>query len=205
VLLPDSEEPVVNDCINVIRKFSETNMDPQRQMVWATWLLVLIGIGTWIVARRSARQQLRAYLGVSFRWTGAGDQNKWLYGEELLTGVFVTNHGQTPARNIRFRGATKVFSKTPSLDEIDRFQFDGRSEAPRPLCPHALPLYFLISCHDAKEERPAGGRVYAIGTINYDDVFDQPHCTKFCVYFDERFGKRTGGPWVVANIHNDIN
>jgi hypothetical protein len=127
----------------------------------------------------------------------------WLHGAELVTGVFVTNHGQTPARNVRFRGATKVFAGPPSLEAIACVPLEGKKEEPRPLHPGALPLYFLMRCNNASQERPEGGRVYAVGTIDYDDVFGQSHWTKFCVYYDEQFGNETGGPWVVADGHND--
>jgi len=168
----------MTDCIQIV------NVVIQSVLTLVTLGLLVVGIQAWRIARRSAEQQLRAYLGASYRWIPEiADQ--CLDQKTLGTAIFVSNHGQTPARNVRFRGATKILPASPSTAQIDQVVIDAKEQAPRPCPPQGVPLYFQMQCHDTPRGCSAGERVYAVGSIEYDDVFDKRRCTKFCTYWTE--------------------
>lgn len=184
----------------------ETVTDHQLQIATtsATCILALLAVITWAQMRTSAERQLRAYLGVSFRWaSGAGDFNMDFNWAALHTGLFVSNHGQTPARNVCFRGACKVLPQSPSTDKIRLALLEAGTSAPQTSNPGGLPLYFLVQADGRAQPEADGERLYAFGTIDYDDAFGVTRFTHFCVYWDEERKQKTGGGWVPADIHND--
>ena len=139
-----------------------------------------------VVAERQKvlwQMQMRAYLSVL-----VGN----FYEQDAAVGAFmqaqpvVLNTGNTPAKNVRFKGVVDIrpFPPGPTFD----FRLpDTDSEAsattigPRQdnFMPFAATRRFsdeeIIEAH-----RAIHSRVYIYGTINYDDTFTESHITNFC-------------------------
>ena len=157
---------------------------------------------TWKRSFEASMRQQRAYLGFSFRWLGSSDNHEDLIKGEQRTGVYISNHGQTPAHKVTFRGVCKILSAVPSEREVEAVLENLKSEPPRTCNPGGLPLYFLLESPDPVREPLESEHVYAIGSIQYEDVFHDKHSTKFCVYWSDSFKEKTNGGWLYASVFN---
>lgn len=158
-------------------------------------------------------QQLRAYLGVSSRWVGPSDFNMPLEIEgagRYGTKIFVTNHGKTPARNVRVRGACEVLPATLYPDQI-RAALDIVPSNPRNLVPRvcdpnsALPLFYHLRGAGAPREPGPNDRIYKFGVITYSDIFGFERCRRFASYWDPQAVEIMGSGWVTADQHNEVD
>jgi len=136
--------------------------DPNQIIAFFTVVLAAVGIATWFIMRQSARRQLRAYLGFGFRWfDGKDDHNMPLALDKDgrdLTAIFVSNHGQTPAHDVRFRGTCRVLAEADAEKAVrDSLspEWHVGDEAPRlcdPRTGEAYPLYYLVRGKEAHRE-----------------------------------------------------
>lgn len=167
-------------------------------------------VATVLVMAWTTVRQLRAYLGVSARWRdGDLDSNQQLYcdaNRQFVTGLFVTNHGLTPARNVRVRASMDILPATLAPDAIHVALCRQRShpinEAPRVANPgNSLPLFYQIAGGDATKVPGPGESIYVFGEVKYDDVFGVERLTRFASYWDPM--STTGSGWRAASQHND--
>ncbi len=126
-------------------------------------------------ARGTAIKQLRAYLGVTSR-----DMPNLTVGQKQVAGIFVTNHGQTPANKVRYWGDVRIreyplVGSLPSLGLRSDFL---------PVNPgQKIPIAFETIGQLSEQER-AGiisgtSRIYLYGEIEYFDVFGDRRTTMF--------------------------
>jgi hypothetical protein len=188
---------------------SKQDLKAQQDMAyWALWMLIVSAVGLVVSVfglcallyslkqtrtaikdtRELGETQMRAYLNLVETETEA--LHGILRDDEKASVEFkFTNSGSTPARNakyiatieinehpIKFTGGDLVI---PSSDEIaptntvhnGQILF-GNAESAR-----ALTESEILSCF-----KDSSKRLYMFGIIHYDDVFGNPHKTRFCSY-----------------------
>ncbi|MGB6944947.1 MAG: hypothetical protein WBE37_21295, partial [Bryobacteraceae bacterium] len=137
----------------------------------------------------------RAYIGVTDAFINGADPEKnipeRLRGGANIFDIEITNKGVTPARHIRSWGAARVVTRLFDTDNPiypipleSRTYKDGKDlisgvkDYLKPggiINPPQLTLLLNLLAH----------RYFmAFGVTEYRDIFEQPHSTKFCVYFD---------------------
>ena len=188
-------------------------MDVPNDII-AGFTAVLAGaaIVTWMEIRKTGQRQLRAYLGFSFRWISGvdvppnhGDYNMVLgQGDDGHdeVGIFMSNHGQTPAHDVRFLGACILLPDKDARARVAELlqqkwdeTGDGAYRLVYPRAGESLPSYYLLRSKHGHVEPMGGQHIYAYGKVEYKDIFETVHSTTFCFFHDVEFGKVTGGPW----------
>lgn len=171
-------------------------------------LAIIISVGTAIVAIKTARAELRAYISVDFSGTKTTrDPNS---GAGFFSvDVEFQNCGKTPAYKLRPRGrlipidyplpATYVFEKTPPPDGQSIITLNpGKG--------FVIPCQSMIFTKESADQILSGTsvRLYAVGEIEYVDTFGKEHHTNFCSHVD--FSSRGGKAiWGASERHNDCD
>ncbi len=163
-----------------------------------------------VVTVWAAIRQTRAYLGVSFRWIGPRDINEGCEKDAAgrwTTHVFVSNHGSTPAHEVRFKGLCRILPAELEPDALRcTIDAEGKFEAPRISNPGSgLPLYYELRGSAPGRPPLAGERVYAFGHVAYVDIFGWDRSTRFAAYWDEDAIMAAGSGWVAADQHNEAD
>jgi hypothetical protein len=178
-----------------------------------TALLAVFTFFLWRSATVTAKRQLRAYLGFSNRWfDGIKDrviEKGNLPDRRPTMGMFVNNHGQTPATDVRFRGGCEVFGESEAEARIAMI-LDPPSTAndkpPRVCDPRpgeALPLYYRMNASVAEQADPAKKEhVYVFARVRYRDTFDDSHTSTLCIFYAPEQLNENGDPWIHAPHHN---
>lgn len=128
---------------------------------------------------------LRPYLGFSFRWLPARPDERPVFDAvgNAQCGIYLSNHGLTPARDVQFCGALLVGAGiAPVSDEqlraIEQLE-NPEHFHPRPCYPAkhgGLPLYYVLTCDDG----PIGNRLlHAVGLATYKDTLGQKFESRF--------------------------
>jgi hypothetical protein len=151
------------------------------------------------VARDTEKRSLRAYVGTA-------DIKITENPSQITLGV--ENHGQTPARHVKVFSSWHVVQKGQSLPKD--FSFPDLDECPDSLksetalypkvplpavtetgnCPLVLgKMALAVSGHST---------LYLYGHVDYEDVFDNPHTTTFCLTW-------ASGTSSYCDRHNEID
>lgn len=218
VRIADSGDAVAKQKQELRELRHETNESGlAKSTIWlavVTTLLAIATFGLWRGAVISNRQALRAYVGFSFRWIAAGsDFNMILERPHGVnrTAVFVSNHGQTPANRVRFKGECRLLKDPEAersiglfLDSADWPLPNGAWKQCDPRGGEAFPLFYEVKGKEQyrNPDTENGERIYAFGCVEYTDIFRRPQSARFCVYHDPQHQADTGGPWVSAPFHN---
>lgn len=139
-------------------------------------VLGAVGISIWsnLIIRKTAKHELRAYLGVgSVRAApdGAG---------HITARVIISNFGSTPAQNI----VTKVAGV---VREFPSQVLDGTGPAPEPqICPTTLhpgsefEIFAGTTIRSVEAMFEGNDGFYVYGSVQYDDFDGDHHETNFC-------------------------
>jgi hypothetical protein len=151
------------------------------------------------------RNQLRAYVSVSFRTCLSQDQNRGLK-YELQSDI--TNNGNTPAVGANTASALRVLP-VPLPNDLDLTVPMIDLESAANLAPHKgffirtyLPTF--LSDDEIREIKNGTNKaLYVYGTTKYKDIFGEPHYTNFCW----GIAWNVDGNPVAINVgrHNDAN
>jgi hypothetical protein len=189
-------------------------------IVILTAILAGAAIKTWLEIRKTGQRQLRAYLGFSFRWISGADTGPPTHGDYNMllgrgsdghdqVGIFMSNHGQTPAHDVRFLGACILLPDKDAESRVGELlkrewdeDGDGAKRLVDPRAGEALPSYYLLRDSHGHVEPMGGQHIYAYGRVEYKDIFNTTHETTICAIHDPVFGAVTGGQWRVAAFHN---
>jgi hypothetical protein len=195
------------------------NVRDEDVALWTMWLfiataslalitltLAFFTFRLWSGAEKTAKRQLRAYLGVAFNFRPHCES-----GEKFRTAMFVPNCGQTPARETLIKGWLKVMPTKLTMDDVISAMVDGSatedSEAPVSCYPGDNQRLFptLRSDEPATADVIAAiqsgieQRLYAVGTIEYYDVFGEKHHTAFCAYYNH--SSVTDNYWLNSGLY----
>jgi len=131
------------------------------------------------VTRKSAERQLRAYIAA------VPIVEVVRSGETVRMAINAKNYGQTPARNVRVRTAVFVRSLPFSLEDeraenADRPELTAR-QVIHPTADHYFPntTVFILSDEAFKALESDKAAIFFTGEIYYDDMFNDPHETRF--------------------------
>jgi hypothetical protein len=134
-----------------------------------------------VAVRERTAQQMRAYLCVI---VGAGIYQDRAKNLKFQATPLVVNAGHTPAHKVAFRASAAILP----LPLPDDFAFPlpvaaigGSVVGPQ----QSITLSPMVEdfCDDADVEKikhAEGKALYAWGIVTYEDVFGEPHQTKFC-------------------------
>jgi hypothetical protein len=162
-----------------------------------TGLLVSVARGQF----KTMRAQLRAYIAVS----PVGIK---LNGPKYGMTITVRNTGQTPAKNVRLPSATSCLLPYP-LDPS--FLFPILNKSPNVFSIGAGTEQSMIawgpqplSVNEIKRMKTPGGaqKLYAYGTVTYEDVFGNAWYTNFCFWTEVLKDGESFIIWV-SEHHND--
>lgn len=181
-----------------------------------TLLLIAVGWKTLSQMQRSEERQLRAYLGVSFRWNdGIVDRNHGVYYDELrkpFTAIYVSNHGQTPAGGVKLTGECRMLADETAEQEVSKALLrpddDPNHKAPRMCHPRAnegLPLFYHLRSKESSQpaDPSKATHLFAYGRIDYTDAFKKERRTIFCAFCDPN--SITGSVWMNSPYHNSAD
>ena len=174
-----------------------------------TAILAFFTIRLVAVTDITAQRELRAYIGVAFEPAGPGNPElRSFRGARLETAVYVTNHGQTPARDVRFKGWCKIMpTPLPQNHEFPDGKLPEVQHGPKACDPgHDARLYYQIRSDDTVQDaelRVVDSRLYAYGTVTYTDVFGNPCWTNFAAFYE--IESSSGSHWFSATQHNDAD
>jgi flagellar basal body-associated protein FliL len=150
-------------------------------------------------AEQTAQRQLRAHIGVTTR-----EVPSLIVGEKQSAGVFFTNHGQTPALRVRYRGDVRILKNgLPSgLPRITKFRVDCLPLNPGQKIPIVYETSGELTVVDERAIRDDVCRFYSYGEIEYFDVFGRRRITTYRFMYG---GSRliSGGHWAVCKNGND--
>ena len=138
------------------------------------------------------RLEQRAWVGpTQFNWAEYPEGDKKVHikeGQQFMVGVTIVNSGKTPARKVK--GAVRMERLSagekpylaPSeaekvLQETDAVMLPNMILA---LNPH--PFNSIPSKSDIDILTSGKYVIYILGLITYEDIFERPHFTKFCMY-----------------------
>lgn len=139
-------------------------------------VLGALGISIWsnLIIRKTAKHELRAYLGVS-SIDAAPDGNG-----SITARIIVRNFGSTPAQNITSKVAGVV-------REFPSQTFDGRGPEPKSqICPATIhpgsefDLFAGTKIRSIEALLDGDDGFYVYGSIEYDDFDGDHHETNFC-------------------------
>lgn len=166
-------------------------------------------------AEISSQRDLRAYLGISFQPDRPPDKpdlwETYTKNNEAIgrgTAVFVTNHGKTPARDVRFEGRCKIMPRNLSPNhEFTPGEKSDVEHGPKSCDPGPDGrLFYHMKSDEAvsdREMRDPESRLYAYGTITYKDIFGNDCWTQFAASYVPE--SKTGSHWFSASQHNDTD
>ena len=163
----------------------------------------VVGLGgIWTAVHQSGRNRNRAWLGVSFRW-GERLSELWpLPDGRRETAIYVSNFGQVPTPDVRFKGECRILPDklgNRAINKLMKAVPEGPDfTTPRISNQGAQPLYFRLRSADSITTVPAGHRLYAYGKVAYDG---RKHWTTFCVYWCP--GKPPGERWENASQYRE--
>jgi hypothetical protein len=144
--------------------------------VAASLLQCLTLIATIVVMSRTARRQLRAYVGVA----SASQVPSLAAGQKQVWGVSVTGYGQTPAFNLRCWGNVIIGGyplATPL--PVPQFQADIRPINPGQTVSIRLDTDNPLTAAEEQEIRAGTRYLYLYGEISYSDIFSKRRKTAF--------------------------
>jgi len=131
------------------------------------------------VTKDTAKRQLRAYI------TAEPMVERVRSGEKVRMTINATNYGQTPARNVRIRTAVFVRNLPFNLEK-ERAENAKKPELTERQTIHPTDATYFPHISDfvlpevafkmMEEDKAA---IFFTGEIYYDDVFDEPHETRF--------------------------
>jgi hypothetical protein len=170
--------------------------DAASDSAWWAWASGIVGIGSLLgviaalcialhsnwIARDTAKRQLRAYLTLGDCSVAVPQQEHFFDAK-----IFVTNSGQTPARNVIWH-TTLEFRRpddaTPfvlrQLDTPPSKSIVGPDGSTHTHVRSRIPLSKRIT-----DEIHAGTAIaWIFGTITYDDVFGERHSLSFRYFYD---------------------
>jgi hypothetical protein len=136
-------------------------------------------IATLWVMRRSARQQLRAYVSGLPNWISSFDETHW-----PVANFSIQNLGQTPAHNLVHRSEIAALPY-PLPDGFRLPPITGTAAPATVLFPN-VPLKGFKNKSEAFSAEELAGirsrsmRVYIFGEIRYQDVFRKRRRSTFC-------------------------
>jgi hypothetical protein len=133
----------------------------------------------------TSKRQLRAYVSFQILNPNPPEPNK-----EYQFSFKCTNHGQTPAKNIGFRGGVwrlelplnEIPAIAPGFDENRMNLFPGKDNA-RTIQTNTTTVFDGAECFSVYFG--AGKHAFVVGLrITYTDIFDEPHITEeyLCMY-----------------------
>lgn len=164
-----------------------------------TALIFIVTLGLWIVAIRTARRQLRAYV------TNLMDNHpqRTDAGYDITMGIH--NYGETPAYKVHGWSQFKVITK----DEWGTYKFakaPWRIDAPRftafPDRSYAHGNDIKLSTAEVGSICEGESRLYLWGEIRYRDTFGKRKWSRFRVYFHIENG---AGNWRYCDNGNEAN
>ena len=133
-------------------------------------------------AEKIWRTQMRAYLTVN---VDSGFPQAKMYGIKFEVRPTLWNSGNTPAHNMNYWARAEVMS----FPLPDTFDFPAPKETPKRsfvLGPHQTIILnafvddFVPDTEVVDIKKGSDKRVYIWGEVTYDDVFGDPHKTRFC-------------------------
>jgi hypothetical protein len=160
------------------------------------------------LAKDTAQRQLRAYVGIHI--APPPPQQDFARTQEAV--VRPWNHGQTPARNFRFKGWYEVADPLPSGDHPRAISEETRGDTkpgPRSCDPTVAKdinaLYDSIRSNATNAAEishavlnPTAKRLYLYGTYLYEDAFGDWHHTDFCVQYVPGANPDSTYPWIIC-------
>lgn len=199
-----------------------------------TWALVRLNASlvrnasdTLAHLQESSEREQRAYIGISIPSGSPPPLTETGHNGEYEVAVRLWNYGQTPGRNVRFRGWYEIVGPDATAqprtvgDHQHVMNDDARADSGQGACDcdptsdaRVDALYFPIrsgkgELADAFKHAftiPQTFRLYVYGIVDYDDVFEQPRQTKFCVLYKPG-NAALGYPWTpcpaVGHNHAD--
>jgi len=154
-----------------------------------TFLLVLVGFFQWSILSKTdetLRTGQRAFVGAVVELTPTRDPTKSTI-DLWRVRVVLENSGNSEATNIKWRiGGGIDILPNPENQEVDIQYGDSGSGV---LLPKGrLQVIDSIIQRSKIAEIIKGQGAYFLGTVTYEDAFQQSHITKFCAHI-------YGGPW----------
>lgn len=121
--------------------------------------------------------------------------NKKVYveeGQQIKGGVFITNSGRTPARNLNTLISLISLKADAKLDP--KYMVDATTQPSNTVMQpgmtfslRPLPIKGIVSKADIDDLASGRYIIYMFGLITYEDIFGHPHSTKFCMYVTPDF------------------
>lgn len=119
-----------------------------------------------------------------------------------VLGVWITNSGRSIAR--AFRSIVKAdLRRTPFVADYGAPKAAGSISVIQPGARAMIKCGtwdYKISARDIEEIRNGTVRLYLFGEMTYDDIWNRPHFTRFCVYLDT-----TMTAFLNCDTYNDAN
>jgi hypothetical protein len=148
----------------------------------------------WITIR-NGRRQLRAYIGVTTRELPTLQLGYKQRGEIILT-----NYGQTPAFNVKYRGELKIISAKDRF-ALPKFRTDMIPVNPQQTIPTIYETGSVLTAAEEAAVRAGRSLIYLYGEIKYRDAFGRRRVTTYrFMYGGERLIRE--GAWVVCETGN---
>lgn len=161
-----------------------------KWMFWATAFSALASVlaacllyMTLHMTQTTSHKQLRAYVSMSFFELPVFSANQHIQMKFVLK-----NRGQTPAKNVRsaFRVEVWPYPLPPDWD-IGELRPDPAERVVLQAGGDQLIGHRSTRVIDqeaiARVTDGTSMRLYAVGLVEYEDVFGRPHSTQMCVYF----------------------
>jgi hypothetical protein len=147
----------------------------------ATIILAAFTIDLAFTSRKTAKQQLRAYVAVRAESVSG-------FGQDTPIGIRfrMTNHGQTPAYDVSHAAAIAILHHplppnfqfpAPLIPMASRFVLHPRASFDAAIVA-STPFNAVQIDMATKNE---GFRIYLYGTVTYRDAFDERRETTFCL------------------------
>jgi len=149
------------------------------------------------------RQQMRAYVGTAIG--GAAYQDR-AQNTRFMASPWLTNHGFTPAHKVRHKSKAAILA-VPLPSDFDYpvpAVYVGETIM-QPRQQNQINIIvddFINDADIANAKASNGSGLYVWGTIEYEDIFGDVHCTRFCqllTWLPD--GKTVWGTFIAG--HND--
>lgn len=177
-----------NNCsyVNTIGEFFQRNPPTPQGMfnfVVAVATALLVVITYWQYSMQVIDG--RAWVGVS-RQSGPAEV---VASSDIIFSVVVRNSGKTPALNVthrvRYEGKRKNETFVPVYSDVSTQRGIGSVGVLAPGAEVELgTLPFRLPQDWMKHLMNGEGILYIHGQIEYEDIFQQPHCTAFCILYE---------------------